>query len=686
MDVSFSLRDQEGRAVVVPAEQLRPGLKIYELGPGTDGWEEIDYSETSVFVNAAEDLKLEVVFVLDFTNSMVRTRTSDGRTGAQAVLESFKQAVNSLPGNNRIGVVEFHDRNVEPAVLSPLTSDKAAVINAVDDFEGSLFESGASRVWDGIATAVGVFTPVNVDPNVVRALVFMSDGRDTSSFLDRMGARAAAEREDIQLYAVGVGDVYQEDELRSMAEATGGGYYIAREIGALRDQFQVVVDDLRGQYRVSYITLRRTVTYATKVRFDLPWSQGELISPALNVAAFYGADTQGILTFDPTVVDTEAETVRYAVRAAWVPRNVTEIRFKPQTARPVAVSVVGVEEGGIIGDWQVTGPDDAGYFSVRGDRPIDLGATGLLFTIAVTEFTAVRADIPVTFDNSIYPSNKSFIAPAAALVGIRVPPSGRIAFQSDRAGRTDLFAMDFAGSDVVNLTQTDGVDETTGSWSPDGISLVFDSDQAIWRDVYIVCQDGTGRAKLTESASNSRLPSWSPDGTRIVFDSDGAGKRDIYVMDLATRTVNRLTNVPGDNWWPVYSPGGEKITFVSTRNGHADVFVMNSDGTGQVNLTPASAGDFRPVWSPDGSKIAFYSVRDGNREVYVMNADSSEQTNLTRHAADDWHPSWSPNGAFIAFTTIRDGNMEIYMMYSDGDLPVNLTSHPANDDAPVWGR
>ena len=58
----FSLRDQEGHAIVLPAERVERALQVYESGPGTGGsWEEIDYTETSFFVHTVENIDLEVV-------------------------------------------------------------------------------------------------------------------------------------------------------------------------------------------------------------------------------------------------------------------------------------------------------------------------------------------------------------------------------------------------------------------------------------------------------------------------------------------------------------------------------------------------------------------------------------------------------------------------------------------------
>ena len=108
-------------------------MTISEQGPGIDGWEAIDLTETSFFVQAAENLDLEIVFILDFTNSMALATDAEGRNGVEVMLRGFESAVNSLPGSHRIGAVEFHDRNFDPTMLSEPTTDREAVLKAVRD-------------------------------------------------------------------------------------------------------------------------------------------------------------------------------------------------------------------------------------------------------------------------------------------------------------------------------------------------------------------------------------------------------------------------------------------------------------------------------------------------------------------------------------------------------------------------
>ena len=152
---------------------------------------------------------------------MFEARLPDGRTGIDAMLEAFDAALSVLPSAHRVGVVEFHDRNVEPSVLSPLTTDRASIRSSVARFANSGFDHGSSRVWDGVARGTSLFSSVGANPRAVRALVFLSDGRDTSSLNARDSLAGIAADRRVQLYAMGVGEVFQANDLRSLAYTDG---------------------------------------------------------------------------------------------------------------------------------------------------------------------------------------------------------------------------------------------------------------------------------------------------------------------------------------------------------------------------------------------------------------------------------------------------------------------------------
>src|SRR5438105_3256090 len=144
-----------------------------------------------------------------------------------------------------------------------------------------------------------------------------------------------------------------------------------------------------------------------------------------------------------------------------------------------------------------------------------------------------------------------------------VPPA--LAFTTNRDGNDQIYVVDAAGTDVLNLSHN-AADDDWASWSPNGSKIAFHSDRDGNFEVYLMNPDGTGLVDLTNSGTNEAFPAWSPDGSKIAFGTD--------------------------------------------RDGNDEVYVMNSDGTGLVNLTHSPAFDgYTVAWRPTGVAHAAAALR-----------------------------------------------------------------------------
>ncbi len=646
--------------MVLSAEEVEAAVRVYERASGRDDWEEIDYSETGFFVHTAESFRLEVVFVLDFTNSMAQARLPDGKSGIEAMIGAFESAALTFPDSHRIGVVEFHDRNVEPRVLSELTTDKDSVLASVRQFEQEMFDHGSSRVWDGVAAASDLFSD---DPSAVRALVFLSDGRDTSSVRTREQAVGHAKGRKVQLYALGVGKVHQEDRLRSAVAETGGAYFPVSDITGLEDLLGIIVNNLRGHYKVSYVTLRRTGEYHAALSVALHGAEAWFETHEFDVEGFFGPDNRGVVQVDPPSIDRFSGQATFFMRALHIPRGVDRILFRLDTNNPVSVEIVEETDGGLLQGWALSGPDSAGWYDASSDESIEFGNSGPLFKLTIYNIDEQSVRIPLEFDNSIYAAGKEFSKP----VYIQVGSVFRIAFVSDRDGNREIYTMNDDGSGLTRLTHNSANDNTP-NWSPDGRRIAFYSNRDGGHWIYIMNSDGSGQTRLIAGTH----PSWSPDGRRLAFCSGG----DIYLVNIDGSGRTRLTDTPGVDWDPHWSPDGRRIAFHSKQGETRTLYVINEDGSGLTRLTDGGT----PKWSPDGRRIAFNSSRDGDQEIYVINEDGSGLVRLTDNLAHDTNASWSPDGRYISFISDR----EIYMMNADGSGLIRLTHNLADDCCPIW--
>jgi GH25 family lysozyme M1 (1,4-beta-N-acetylmuramidase) len=264
--------------------------------------------------------------------------------------------------------------------------------------------------------------------------------------------------------------------------------------------------------------------------------------------------------------------------------------------------------------------------------------------------------------------------------------NGKIEFQSDRTGKSQLFTMNSDGTSQTQLTKVNSKNYD-GAWYPDGTGLAYSSCCApgtTQLELYALNANGSGPTRLTNNTTKDARPAWSPDGSQIAFVALRVGNKEIYVMNADGSGRTNLTNNSATDDVPAWSPDGTKIAFASTRSGSYDVWVMNADGSGLTRLNSRTAVDTDPSWSPDGTKIAFESDRTGNGDIFTINADGTTVKNITNNAAQDSRPAWSPDGSKIAFDSDRSGNYDIWTMKVDGTSPTNVTNNPAKDLRPDW--
>jgi Tol biopolymer transport system component/tRNA A-37 threonylcarbamoyl transferase component Bud32 len=276
------------------------------------------------------------------------------------------------------------------------------------------------------------------------------------------------------------------------------------------------------------------------------------------------------------------------------------------------------------------------------------------------------------------------LTPTPTLTPTLAPPSGRLAFVSDRTGKGDIYIMGVDGSGLFNLTD-DPAEDKHPSWAPGGGRVAFVSDRNGQPDVYVAFADGSSVIRITNDRAGEENPIWSPDGSLIAYQSGHDGNWDIFVTDPLGSAVAQITHDPAAAQALAWSPDSQRLVFASSRSGNADIFVVNIDGRDPRPLTSHAAPDNEPAWSPlDGTRIAFTSWRNANADIYVVNANGGDPVRLTTDPSDDRFPLWSPDGSKIAFVSERDGNQDIYVMNADSSNLVRLTDDPANDFGLVW--
>lgn len=280
-----------------------------------------------------------------------------------------------------------------------------------------------------------------------------------------------------------------------------------------------------------------------------------------------------------------------------------------------------------------------------------------------------------------------------------VPRPTSIAFESDRTGNSQIWAMNSDGSNLVQLTHDPStVTDSLPSISPDGHTVVYQQTSGGVTQIWAVDGDGSNPRQLTTQGSNEQ-PTFSPDGKKIAFDSDRnpGGSFQLFVMNADGSGQTQVTATNGSVGGSSWSPDGSQIAINDTSSGSNQIYIANV-ATGTVGTALTSVGsNTNPHWSPDGSKILYVStacrtdggpVCGGGESVYLMNADGSNQQNLTQAPIFDADPAWSPDGSQIAFVRDLGGqNFNVFTANADGTNQVQLThgTAPSRNSFPNWG-
>jgi eukaryotic-like serine/threonine-protein kinase len=179
-------------------------------------------------------------------------------------------------------------------------------------------------------------------------------------------------------------------------------------------------------------------------------------------------------------------------------------------------------------------------------------------------------------------------------------------------GSTDIWLYDSNLTRKTRFTFDPGFDNNP-VWSPDGRSLVFNSDRRtrLKYDLYLKDASGARNEELLfESDEYKRPTSWSRDGRFISYVvGDGpTSKGDIWILPLeGERKPFPLIQTPQiDEERARFSPDGRFVAYDSDESGKRQVYVTPFPGPGGKQQVSTDGGE-DAVWRGDGRELFFIS-------------------------------------------------------------------------------
>jgi Tol biopolymer transport system component len=280
-----------------------------------------------------------------------------------------------------------------------------------------------------------------------------------------------------------------------------------------------------------------------------------------------------------------------------------------------------------------------------------------------------------------------------SLIKPLIPFPGRIVFQSDLSGHSEIYLMTSEG--IKKMTEHPWRSEYP-LWSPDGKSIAFTANPQDNYDVFVMNEDSTNATPVTSSPNDEIEMAWTPDGKKMAYTEmrkKGMFKSyTLWMIDLLTK--KREIIIPdfhGSTALPNFSPKAPLMAFTGGRMRGWDVFVYDLEKKEYKSLTEGGRG-CRPRFSKDGNKIAFVSSRpDGKSDISIINPDGSGETQLTEGIKGyNYFPAWSPDGKSIVFCSnakshyAQEGDWKLYLVNVTTKEVKLLLDAPGRAVFPDW--
>jgi VWFA-related protein len=220
-------------------EAVRVDVLVTDNGRPVQGLTPADFEvldngvKQRVDLASFEEIPLNVVLALDMSASLQGLRLGHLQTASRTVLDGLKMG-------DRAALVSFSH------VVNPgggLSEDLDRVRAALDQAQGEGLTSLVDAIHAGIMIG---------ESDVGRSLLILfSDGVDTSSWLSAESVLDTAQRSDVVVYSVEIGEG-RASFTRDLSEMTGGRLISIESTRDLSSTFVRILEEFRMRYLISY--------------------------------------------------------------------------------------------------------------------------------------------------------------------------------------------------------------------------------------------------------------------------------------------------------------------------------------------------------------------------------------------------------------------------------------------------
>ncbi len=265
-------------------------------------------------------------------------------------------------------------------------------------------------------------------------------------------------------------------------------------------------------------------------------------------------------------------------------------------------------------------------------------------------------------------------------------PDGRLLFVSNRDGARDIYVTALArdGRATGRATRlSTGLSAHSLSVSSDGTRLAYSTfleSVNIWSAPVAAGVEQSAATARPETRERQVIEGFdiSPDGRSLVFDTDRDGNQHIYRAPIGGGAAQQLTNGAWDDFIPAFSPDGREVVFHSFQFGTRNIAIVPSEGGARTAVTRdtlTSINSLQPHWSPDGRSLVFLHrlPRPTVARVLHRNAGTwGEPSDIHSYRDAGWRPQFSADGRDVLLVD----RGELLVVSATGGAPRTLIASP----------
>ena len=186
-----------------------------------------------------ETRPIMLALLVDTSGSM-RDEMDEVHKAASSFIDTMRAEDTAL-------VIDFSEKVF---LLQDLTGDKALLKEAVN----STYGLGGTALYDALHAAYRKLNKIEGR----KAIILLSDGEDTESFIDYKRVLEEAKASDVAIFSIGLGTSFTNAPdrgiLKELAEETGGKAFFPSKAEKLGSVYEAIADELRTQYYLTYFS------------------------------------------------------------------------------------------------------------------------------------------------------------------------------------------------------------------------------------------------------------------------------------------------------------------------------------------------------------------------------------------------------------------------------------------------